>query len=107
MNLPSVDQSKRTALVKGVFNRCVDARLDFNAALMRCALKGSPDKKAAIYTACRIQELALKRLAVRLNYLVAHQPSTTDWNSYTTTALVHRRVQRDWKEHEAALASGL
>ncbi len=48
----------------------------------------------------------LKRLGVRLNYLIReHACADAEWGSYTTTALVHARVQEDWKEQdEAALA---
>jgi hypothetical protein len=93
----------RVILVQDVFRQCIDARLYFNAVIKRCASKGWPDKKAAIETAFRIQEAFLKRLMVRLDYLAQHgEFSETEWSSYTSTALVHTRVQDDWTPLEEA-----
>jgi hypothetical protein len=95
--------SERALLVHDVFHRCVDARIRFNEALMRCARKGWPDKSGAIDTAFKAQEGMLKRLGVRLSYLVReHACTDAEWHSYTTTALVHTRVQEDWKEQDEA-----
>jgi len=91
----------RPLVIRDVFARCVDARLDFNAALARCARKGWPDKKDAIDTAFRVAEAALRRLRVRVDFLVQQGASAdADWNSYTSTALVQTRVQDHWTDKD-------
>jgi len=95
----------RVLLVREVFRQCIDARLAFNAVIERCASKGWPHRRAPIQVASRVQQLTLKRLLVRLDYLSQHAPDDVAWSSYTSTALVHARVQDDWNaDNEAALA---
>jgi hypothetical protein len=102
----SLQWADRATLVRDVFQQCVDARLEFNAVLKRCAEKGWPDKKSAIAIAFRAQEAMLKRLIVRMNYLLQHGSfAEAGWSAYTTTALVQRRLQEGWTDsEEAALA---
>jgi hypothetical protein len=93
----------RALLVRDVFYKCIEARIQFNSALSRCAAKGWPDRKAAIGIACRAQEAMLTRLTMRLNYLVEHSSYTpTDWASLTSTALVHERTQESWRDRDEA-----
>jgi hypothetical protein len=100
-----IELRDRALLIEKVFRQYVDAWLAFNAALERCASKGWPDRKAPIHVASRVQELMLRRLIVRLNYLNQHASAETDWGSCTTTALVHAKVQDNWTaDDEAALS---
>lgn len=97
-------EGSRSTLVREVFQQCVDARLNFNRALMQCASRGWPDKKASIDVAFRVQEAMLTRLMVRLDYLVRRLAPDAEWRSYTSTALVQARLQGNWtSDNEAAL----
>src|SRR5665213_2127882 len=91
----------RVKLVEGVFSRSIDARLKFNLALCRCALKGWPDRADKIRHNTRFHELQLLQLAARLSHLVRHEDSNgNSWCDATTTAIVQRRIQEGWTEEE-------
>ena len=92
----------RADLIKDVFLRCQDARLEFNSALERCALKGWPDRSAAVRTATRLQELYFSQLSARLTHLVSRGDMGAPWKEYATTAQVQGRVQEGWTEQEEA-----
>jgi hypothetical protein len=91
----------RALLVEDVFRRLIEARVRFAFELAQCALKGWPDRRAAIHSSARLQQLFFERLPMRLKYLVLQ--SSTDnirWNEYTNTQKVHLRVQEGWAEEE-------
>jgi hypothetical protein len=91
----------RAKLVEEVFLRYLDARRAFNLALERCALKGWPDRSAAVRNAARLQELFYEILSLRLKHLVLRSASNDiGWNEYTSTEKVQVRVQDGWSEHE-------
>jgi hypothetical protein len=102
----TIEFSQRAGLVKDIFQRCIDARLEFNSAIKRCASKGWPDRKGAIDVAFRAQEAMLTRLMTRLTYLIRQGTcADAEWRPYATTSLVQKRVQEDWTDREeAALA---
>jgi len=99
--------SQRALLVEDVFRRSIEARLEFVAALERCALKGWPDRSAAIRSSSRMQQLFFERLSYRLKHLVLRSSTSDDirWNEYTKTNKMHARVQSGWSvdEEEALL----
>ena len=93
--------SGRAGLVEEVFFRYLDARRTFNLALERCALKGWPDRSAAIRNATQLQELYFSQLSARLTHLVLQEGSDdVNWLDYTNTFKVHERLQDRWSEHE-------
>jgi hypothetical protein len=70
-------------------------------ALERCALKGWPDRKTPIRKATHMQELFYERLSLRLKDLVQRSGlDDTRWTEYTSTKIVHVRVQDGWSEEE-------
>lgn len=96
--------STRAKLVEEVFLSYLDARRVFNLTLERCALKGWPDRSAAITNAARLQELYYSQLSARLTHLVLQNgPNEAMWNDYTTTLKVHERLQDHWCEPEEHL----
>jgi hypothetical protein len=73
----------------------------FNRVLEHCALKGWPDRRAAICNATRFQELCYQRLNIRLNDLVRREGIlTSGWESYTNTEKMHARLQDEWSDEE-------
>jgi hypothetical protein len=96
----AMNANARANLIKDVFLRCQDARLEFNSAVERCALKGWPDRSEAVRTAAKLQELFIAQLSARLTHLVSRAGSGDIWNEYTTTAQVQGRVQEGWTEGE-------
>ena len=93
--------STRAKLVEDVFLRCLDARRTFSRGIGRCAIKGWPDRGAAVRITTRVQELFFAQLSARLTHFVLQNGSDdTTWNEYTNTAKVHERLQECWSEHE-------
>jgi hypothetical protein len=91
----------RALLVEHVFHRFIEARVEFILALERCALKGWPDRRAAIRSNTHLQELFYELLSLRLKHLVLRSASDNiGWSEYTTTEKVHVRVQDGWSEDE-------
>ena len=99
----SVSPDTRALLVEDVFLRFIGARMEFNSTLERCALKGWPDRSAAIRSSTRLQQLYYERLPIRLKHLVLRSAAdNTRWNEYSSTEKVHARVQKCWSEGEEA-----
>jgi hypothetical protein len=91
----------RAKLVEDVFSRSIEARLKFNVALCRCALKGWPDRADKIRHNTRFHELQMLQLVARLSHLVRHGNSAgSSWCETTSTAEVQRRLQEGWTEEE-------
>jgi hypothetical protein len=97
----SVKPNPRALLVEDVFRRFIEARVEFHLALERCALKGWPDRRAAIRSSTHLQQLFYERLSLRLKHLVLRGASDdVRWNEYTSTEKVHVRIQDGWSEDE-------
>ena len=93
--------SARAKLVEEVFVECINARLEFNQALERCAIKGWPDRVRPARIAARVQELYASQFSARLIYLVLENGlDDAEWSNYTSTAQVQERLQDRWSEHE-------
>ena len=97
MNDPPATPHSRAVFIQGIFREFFDARLEFNVVFERCALKGWPDRKAAIRTSFRLQELFYARETLRLHHLVSRSAShEAAWQSYGGLNAVLERLQEGW-----------
>lgn len=97
----SVKSTARALLVEDVFHRFIEARVEFILALEGAALKGWPDRRAAIRSNTQLQQFFYELLSLRLKHLVLRSASEdVRWNEYTSTEKVHVRVQDGWSEDE-------
>jgi hypothetical protein len=86
-----------------MFSQYIDARLECNSMLKRCAAKGWPDMIGAIDVAARLQEALLKSLVRRLDYVLqSSDPTAPKVRSYATTAQIHIKVDDGWSAQEEA-----
>ena len=89
-------ESNRAALVLSAARQYLYGQRELVQTMERCAIKGWPDRKAALSVAFRIQHLFHERELLRLEYL-SHQTSPDLWRSFTSISLVRERLQQAWK----------
>ncbi|HEY8052929.1 MAG TPA: hypothetical protein VIE42_08985 [Steroidobacteraceae bacterium] len=76
------------------------------AIFERCAIKGWPDKKAALHRVFRIQELFCEREALRLNHLLCDSAyDHAVWKGYASISIVHDRLEGGWTNVEEQVLS--
>jgi hypothetical protein len=90
----------RKQLVLDTFSEYLVARRDFCLALERCAIKGWPDRAAALRRSTRLQELFFSQLAMRLAFLSRRSDDDAEWSRCSDTRRVQSRLQEEWTEQE-------
>jgi hypothetical protein len=95
--------SARVTLVSDIFRQYLDALREFEGVLEQCSLKGWPDKKNALRTAFRIQELFYEQMRFRLDHLLQSSASDDAIWKRATISSVHERLEAGWKDTDEAL----
>jgi hypothetical protein len=95
-----VGLSSRMTLVVGAVQQYLDAQREFLVVLERCSVKGWPDRREALRTAFRLQELYCERKALRLMHLQDCVSDDGAWNSYTSISAMHKRLEDEWQASE-------
>ena len=87
----------RAPLVVGAVQQYLDAQRKFLVVLEQCSVKGWPDRRDALRTAFRLQELYCEREALRLRHLQNSNSDDSVWNSYTSISAMHKRLEEGWQ----------
>jgi hypothetical protein len=101
-----VDRNVRSTLIQDVFTRYMLALGEFFAVVERCAIKGWPDRAAAIGRHIEVQRLFRDEEVSRLKYILGSD-SDVVLESYCRIDLIRQRLRAGWTagDEEALRAS--